>query len=57
MHEFLDKLPELSLLLAVFLAVVFWNVIRLLLAVLAASLLLTVLSAMAAYGIFVLLAR
>jgi hypothetical protein len=48
--------PELSILLALLLTVVFWNVVRLVLAVLAAGFVLLVIVGMAGYGVVELLA-
>ena len=47
--------PEISLLLALLLSVVFWNVIRLVLAVLALGFVLLVMVGMAGYGVVELL--
>jgi hypothetical protein len=47
--------PELSILLALLLTVVFWNVVRLLLAVLAVGFVLLVMVGMAGYGVVELL--
>jgi hypothetical protein len=47
--------PEISLLLALLLSVIFWNVIRLVLAVLAAGFVLLVMVGMAGYGVIELL--
>ena len=49
--------PELSILLALLLSVVFWNVVRLVLAVLAAGFVLLVIVGMAGYGVVELLTQ
>jgi hypothetical protein len=53
MHNF----PEISLLIALLLSVVFWNVVRLVLAALAAGFVLLVMAGMAGYGVLELLAQ
>jgi hypothetical protein len=57
MSDLLASAPELLLLLAAFLAVAFWPVIRLLLGALAVSFILLVIAGMAAYGIMELIVR
>lgn len=57
MNSLPANFPELALLLALLLSVVFWNVIRLVLAVLAAGFVLLVTVGMAGYGALELLAR
>ncbi|MBL8926109.1 MAG: hypothetical protein JNM77_07705 [Pseudonocardia sp.] len=57
MNSLPANFPELALLLALLLSVVFWNVIRLVLAVLAAGFVLLVTVGMAGYGVLELLAR
>ena len=49
--------PELSILLALLLSVVFWNVVRLVLAALAVGFVLLVMVGMAGYGVLELLTQ
>ncbi len=49
--------PELSILLALLLSVVFWNLVRLVLAALAVGFVLLVMVGMAGYGVVELLTR
>ncbi len=56
MNSLPANFPEISILLALLLTVVFWNVVRLVLAVLAAGFVLLVMVGMAGYGVVELLA-
>lgn len=57
MNSLPANFPEISLLLALLLSVIFWNVIRLVLAVLAAGFVLLVMTGLAGYGVLELLAQ
>jgi hypothetical protein len=55
MNSLPANFPEISLLLALLLSVIFWNVIRLVLAALAVGFVLLVMVGMAGYGVVELL--
>lgn len=57
MNSLPANFPEISLLLALLLSVIFWNVIRLVLAVLAVGFVLLVMVGMAGYGVVELLTQ
>jgi hypothetical protein len=57
MNSLPANFPEISLLVALLLSVVFWNVIRLVLTVLAAGFVVLVMVGMAGYGVLELLAQ
>ena len=57
MNALLANFPEVALLLSLFLSVVFWRVIKMILAVLAVGFVLLVIVGMAGYGFVELLTR
>ncbi len=57
MNSLPANFPELSLLLALLLSVIFWNVFRFVLAVLAVGFVLLVMVGMAGYGVLELLTQ
>jgi hypothetical protein len=57
MNALLANFPEVALLLSLFLSVVFWRVIKILLAVVAVGMVLLLVVGMAGYGFLELLTR